>query len=217
VSNKIYVWDLFVRIFHWSLVVLFVTSYLTGEEEHWIHVYSGYVILVLLALRVLWGFIGPKSARFSDFMYSPGKVIGYLKSLVSGDTSERYIGHNPAGGMMVLAMFVTLTCIGFSGLKLYAIEEGKGPLAGDVSFATFSHAYADSDDEEEDYDHHDDHEDEDEDEDEEAEEYWEDIHEASVNFMLLLIILHVVGVFLSSRRHDESLVKGMLTGYKQAN
>ncbi len=110
---------------------------------------------------------------------------------------------------MVLAMFVTLTCIGFSGLKLYAIEEGKGPLAGDASFATFSHAYADSDDEEEDYDYH-------EDEDEEAEEYWEDTHEASVNFMLLLIILHVGGVFLSSRRHNESLVKSMITGHKEA-
>ncbi len=217
-SNKIYVWDRFVRIFHWSLVALFVTSYLTGEEEHWIHAYSGYAILTLLALRLLWGFVGSKYARFSDFIYSPVRVFGYLRGLVTGEKTERDVGHNPAGGMMVIAMLLTLACIGFSGLKLYAIEEGKGPFASDISLAPVSQVYADSDDRDDYYEHHDeDGEDEREDdhENEEAEEYWEDLHEASVNFMLLLIILHVLGVFLSGRRHDESLVKGMLTGYKE--
>ncbi len=72
-SNKIYVWDLFVRFFHWSLVVLFVTSYLTGEEEHWIHVYSGYVILVLLSLRVLWGLLAPNLRVSRVLCIHPGR------------------------------------------------------------------------------------------------------------------------------------------------
>ena len=207
--GKIYVWDRFIRFFHWSLVVLFVTSYVSGEEEHWVHVYSGYTILTLLALRVLWGFIGPKYARFANFIYSPGRVMGYLRGLASGEATARYIGHNPAGGMMVLAMLLTFACIGFSGLKLYAIEEGKGPLAA------FTPVSVSSDDERH-SDNRRKHRREQEEAAEDAEDYWEDIHEASVNFMILLVILHLGGVFLSSRRHDESLVKGMLTGYKEA-
>ena len=216
-SNKIYVWDLFVRTFHWSLVTLFIVSYFTGEEEHWVHVYSGYVILTLLTLRILWGFIGSKYARFSNFIYPPGKVAGYLRSLMTGDKSERYLGHNPAGGLMFLAMIVMLVSIGFSGLKLYAIEEGKGPLADNYSLVIFNPAYAEPDEQVK-YSEHDEDEwkQEDDHEDEEAEGYWEDVHEASVNFMILLIMLHLGGVFLSGRRHQESLVKGMLTGYKDA-
>ncbi|MEZ5568319.1 MAG: cytochrome b/b6 domain-containing protein [Halioglobus sp.] len=213
-SETVYVWDRFVRFFHWSLVLLFITSYLSGEEEHWIHIYSGYAIIALVTARILWGFIGSRYARFSEFIYSPWKAIGYLRGLVTGQKPPRYLGHNPAGGLMVLVMLVTLLTIAFSGLKLYALEEGKGPFANlnEVSFV--EKVYADSND---DYDR--DHDDDtesgnDEEGHEEAEEYWEEIHEASVNFMIILIILHVGGVLLSSRAHGESLVRAMITGRK---
>jgi cytochrome b len=213
-SETIYVWDRFVRFFHWSLVLLFVTSYLSGEEEHWIHPYSGYGIIGLVALRILWGFIGSEYARFASFLGSPMKAIDYLKRLLTGRKPQRYIGHNPAGGMMVLAMLATLTVVGFSGLKLYALEEGKGPFA-DHRTGVVHQAYADSDREE----HHDRHDDEsgrgeDREEDEEAEELWEEIHEIAVNVMILLVVLHIGGVYLSSRAHGESLVRAMITGRK---
>jgi cytochrome b len=125
---------------------------------------------------------------------------------------KRYLGHNPAGGVMVFALLATLSVVTFSGLKLYAVEEGKGPLAENISIALTSQAYADSDE-------HDDHEgrEHDEEDEDEAEEFWEDIHEGAVNFMLLLIILHVVGVVVASRLHNESLIKAMITGDKEGS
>jgi cytochrome b len=222
-SETIYVWDRFVRFFHWSLVLLFIVSYFSGEEEHWIHVYSGYGIICLVAMRIIWGFIGTKYARFASFVSAPVKGVDYLRALVSGQKPERYIGHNPAGGMMVLAMLITLFFVGFSGLKLYAIEEGKGPFASTGSFNIVLQASADSDDDHEEYerDHDDGYESDEEHEgdehEDEAEEFWEDVHEASVNFMILLVILHIGGVFLSSRAHGESLVRAMISGRKESD
>lgn len=222
-GSKVYVWDLFVRCFHWSLVALFLTSYLTGEDEHWLHSYSGYAIFVLVSLRILWGFVGSKYARFKEFVHSPSTILGYLKSIVSG-SPKRFLGHNPAGGAMVLALLLSLVMVTVSGMKLYAIEEGKGPFAQGISVGVVSAAYADDDEYESDDKYHYE-EDEDhysskeyyehEGHDEEAEEFWEEIHEVFVNLLLLLILLHVIGVFVASRQHDESLVKSMLTGYKE--
>jgi len=202
-SNEIRVWDPLVRIFHWSLVVAFTVAYLSGDEENSLHIYSGYVVLGLIAFRLLWGLIGTRYARFSNFVYSPGTVIQYLKGLVA-KKPEHYVGHNPAGGWMVIAMLLCLFIVSVSGLKIYAIEEGLGPLAGETPALTIiSPAYAD--DEKNENEHG---------EDEEAEEYWEEIHEVSSNFMLLLILLHIAGVIVSGRLHNEHLVKAMLTGKK---
>lgn len=203
-SNQVYVWDLFVRLFHWSLVVLFITSYVSGEEEHWIHVYSGYAIVILVSLRVMWGFVGSKHAKFKDFVSSPKIAIQYLKSMRAGN-AERFLGHNPAGGMMVVALLATLVLATLSGMKLYAVEEGKGPLAQDVNLIV-SQAYADSD-----YDKHDEHE---EAEESASEELWEGIHKASTSLAITLVMLHVIGVFVSGRQHNEFLVKAMFTGRK---
>ena len=105
------VWDPFVRVFHWSLVVLFVLAYVTGDEVEKVHIAAGYAIAGLLALRIVWGFVGPRHARFTDFVRSPREALRYM-----GDTlllrARRTIGHNPAGGLMVVALIVMLagTC-----------------------------------------------------------------------------------------------------------
>lgn len=204
-NNEIRVWDPLVRLFHWSLVLAFTIAYLSGDEENSLHIYSGYAVLGLISFRVLWGLIGTRYARFSNFVSSPGTVIQYLKDLLARKP-KHYTGHNPAGGWMILALLVTLIVVTVSGLKVYAIEEGLGPLAAEAPALTLiSSAYAD-DDEHDDNDEHD--------KDEAAEEFWEEIHEASSNFMLLLIFLHVAGVIVSSRLHDEQLVKAMFTGKK---
>ncbi len=215
-NNWVYVWDKFIRVFHWSLVALFTFSYLTGENESGFHVYSGYAITLLVLARILWGFIGTTHARFRNFVQSPATVLRYTKSMAS-DNPEHYRGHNPLGGLMVVAMLLTLLTITFSGLKLYAVEEGEGPFAANYEVSLLNQSYADSDDdssEEEDDDEYEGYEGNHE-EDEEAEEFWEEIHESAVNFMLLLILLHIGGVILSSKLHKESLVSAMITGYKE--
>jgi len=105
------VWDPFVRVFHWSLVALFATAYVTGDEIERVHVAAGYAIAGLLALRIAWGFVGPRHARFADFVRSPREAFGYLRDALRL-RARRYIGHNPAGGLMVVALIVLLigTC-----------------------------------------------------------------------------------------------------------
>lgn len=208
--EQVYVWDRFVRFFHWTLVVLFGVSYVTGDEIEWLHVYSGYGIALLILARALWGFIGSTYARFKDFLYSPLSAVGYLKSLAAGNP-RHYVGHNPAGAMMVFALLAGLFLTTLSGMKLYAVEEGKGPLAQEIRVQLVDTAYGDSDDDEDD----DEHGEYGEHENEETEEFWEEIHEFAVNFMLFLVIVHILGVIVSSRAHGENLVKAMITGYKE--
>lgn len=131
------VWDPLVRIFHWALAAAFALAYLTGDEVMRVHVVAGYTIAGLIAFRLLWGVIGPRHARFTDFVYRPRKVIAYLKDLVRG-RAARYRGHNPAGGVMIVALLILLVLTTASGLAVYGTEEQAGPLAGAMA------AYADS-------------------------------------------------------------------------
>ena len=106
------VWDVFVRFFHWSLVALFVTAYSTGDEIERVHITAGYAIAALLALRIGWGFVGPRHARFRTFVRSPRDVLEYLRA-AARFRAPRYLGHNPAGGAMIIALFTILagTCV----------------------------------------------------------------------------------------------------------
>ena len=106
------VWDPFVRVFHWSLAGLFLLAHATGDEIETVHIAAGYTIAGLLMLRILWGLVGPRHARFSDFVRSPRAVLAYLRD-VALLRARRYLGHNPAGGAMVVALILMLigTCI----------------------------------------------------------------------------------------------------------
>lgn len=213
-NSGIRVWDAMVRLFHWSLVLTFFISYFTGDEENLLHIYTGYAVLGLIVFRLLWGIIGSRHARFSDFLYSPKKVIEYIKGLLSGKP-QHYVGHNPAAGWMVIALLISLFVASISGLKVYAVEEGKGPLAGlTTEFSLISSANADDDDDDKEHDEHG-YNDEKGGE-KEGDEFWEELHEVSANLTLLLIFLHVAGVIVSSKLHKENLVKAMITGRKNA-
>lgn len=210
-ENTVKVWDILVRIFHWSLVISFVIAYLTTEDDNIWHIYSGYTVLGLIVFRVVWGFIGSKYARFSDFIYSPATVIKYIKELINKSPAH-YVGHNPAGGWMIIALLVSLFVVSISGLKLYAVEEGLGPLAGiDADISIINKAYADRDNHEKD-ENNEEHENKGNEQDE---EFWEEIHEVSTNITLLLILLHIAGVVVSGRLHNENLIKAMITGKKK--
>ncbi|MBK5945977.1 hypothetical protein CCR83_05800 [Rhodobacter veldkampii DSM 11550] len=201
-SGLIRVWDPVIRIGHWVLVVAFATAYLSEGEPEWLHSYAGYLIAATVALRVIWGFIGPRRARFSDFVTSPGRVFGYLRDLVTG-RADRHIGHSPAGGAMTVALLVMLGVTAVSGMGLLAVEEGRGPLAGIVAAQPQDRAILQDDDAEGGH------------RGAKGGNAWEEIHETAANLTLLLIVLHLGGVALASLAHRENLVRAMATGKKR--
>ncbi|MCW8828278.1 MAG: cytochrome b/b6 domain-containing protein [Gammaproteobacteria bacterium] len=207
-ENEIKVWDPLVRIFHWTLVVAFFTAYFTEDEWLDIHVLAGYTVAGLIAFRLVWGFVGTKHARFSDFVFSPLTTLNYLKDLFAL-RAKRYIGHNPAGGAMVITLLLALAGTTLTGMKLYAVEENAGPFAAVQieNVSPISSAVADDDDDE--YGEHG------EGHGEGDEELWEELHEFFANFTLLLVFLHVAGVVVSSFAHGENLSRAMMTGRKK--
>lgn len=209
----VYVWDPLVRLFHWSLVVAFFTAYVTEDETLALHVWAGYAAGGLVLLRIPWGLIGPKHARFADFVRGPMTASRYFVDLIAG-RARRYIGHSPAGGVMVVMLMVGVLVTVWSGLELYAAEEGKGPLA--AAPAAVSAALADDDDRRaEDRDRRRNGADEREDGADDG--FWEDVHEALANLTFLLVLLHVGGVVLASFAHKENLARSMITGWKRAD
>ena len=204
VEAKVKVWDGAVRAFHWTLVVLFFVAYFTGDEEDLLHVYAGYGVLALVAFRLVWGFIGTRHARFSDFIYGPGATLRYVRSLFSPQP-VRYLGHNPLGGWMVVALLLGLVGACWSGLEAYG-QEGHGPLAQhEAGFVSAAMANDDEDAGEED----------EREGGAEGDEFWEEIHEALSNATLVLVFLHVAGVLIACAVHRENLVRSMITGYKK--
>lgn len=130
------VWDPFVRFFHWSQALLVAVSWLTADTLKTVHKASGYAIALLLAARVIWGFIGTRHARFSDFLHGPRVLARYLGLLWQGK-EPRHLGHNPAGGAMVLALILTVGATALTGWLQTtdafwgsdAMEEGHEALA----------------------------------------------------------------------------------------
>jgi len=127
-QDHVYVWDRFVRLAHWTLVLAFTIAYLT-EDPLIVHVRAGYVAGILVVARVIWGFVGPGHARFSDFAYSPAEALAYLRNLIAL-RAKRYLGHSPGGAAMVYALLVFLAAAVVTGLIVYGGEQQAGPLAG---------------------------------------------------------------------------------------
>lgn len=108
------VWDPCIRVFHWSLVSAFVVSQVTAEWLDSVHEYSGYVIFGLIMARLIWSVIGPKTARLSRDWVSPNAIFKHLKEVVAGRQSA-HVGHNPAGGAMILVLLGSLMITAVSG------------------------------------------------------------------------------------------------------
>jgi cytochrome b len=184
--NMVRVWDPLVRLFHWSLAASFTIAFVTEDDLLALHVWAGYLISGLILIRVLWGFVGPRHARWSDFVKEPAEIVAYLKAAVRS-RAARYLGHNPAGGAMVVALMLSLTVTSLTGLAVYGAQELSGPMAPLLSGLSEGWAHA-----------------------------LEDIHEVLANLTLLLVLLHVAGVAFASLEHRENLVRAMITGLKRS-
>ncbi len=107
------VWDPLVRLLHWTLAVAFLGAFFI-EHPRDIHKALGYVALAVVAIRLVWGFIGPRRARFSDFVPTPAGFLAYARAAFAGN-EPRYVGHNPAGGAMVIALLAIVAFLGVTG------------------------------------------------------------------------------------------------------
>ncbi len=165
------VWDPFVRIFHWGLVTSFFVAWLTPGDLTLVHYWAGYAAGGLVVLRLLWGVVGTRYARFSQFVRHPRLVLSYLRDIATGHEA-RYIGHNPAGGAMVIALLLGMLFTALTGWM-------------QTTTAYFGVAWV------------------------------TELHDLAANGMLLLVLAHIGGVLLASRRHDENLIRAMLTGRKR--
>jgi cytochrome b len=108
------VWDRFVRLFHWGSAGLVLLAYLTTDDARGLHEFAGYAVLVLVATRVVWGIVGTRHALFISFIAGPRAVLRYLMLLRAG-RAPRHLGHNPAGGAMIMALLILLTIVAGSG------------------------------------------------------------------------------------------------------
>ncbi|MFN3628662.1 MAG: cytochrome b/b6 domain-containing protein [Casimicrobiaceae bacterium] len=178
------VWDGFVRVFHWSLVALFVGAVATGKAGgEWIvwHMRAGYAILALVLFRILWGFAGGAYARWRSFLAGPGAAAAFIKRLLARGPAH-VIGHNPVGGWMVLVLLVLLAAQGVMGLFSNDEIATTGPLYRYVSEETSIRLMS-----------------------------W---HRQLGNLLLALTGIHIAAVVFHVAVKKEAIVSAMFTGRK---
>jgi len=184
-ENRVRVWDPLIRIFHWGLVGSFLIAFFIEDDWLQLHVVAGYTVIGLVGFRLVWGLIGSHHARFWNFVKGPQQTLSYIKDLLRSEP-KRYLGHNPAGAAMVVALLTLLVLTSITGLMTYGHEEFSGPLAGLMSNQPYWLG-----------------------------EFFEEAHEVLANLTLLFVFLHVGGVALASLQHGENLVRSMINGFKR--
>lgn len=212
-AQPLRLWDPVVRLTHWGIAVAVLVNALVTEGGSLLHVSLGWVAMALLLLRLVWGVLGPKEARFSAFPPNPVAALRHLRLLVTGragpypshnlaHSPSHSPSHNPAGAMMVYAFWITLTAVIVSGLILTGgdtpmqIAADKAAVAsGDWSVLIDEGDAVASDRDETAYRH-----------------TIEEVHKVAANLLLLLAALHVAGVFVESRAMRRNLLAPMLLG-----
>jgi cytochrome b len=179
------IWDLGVRVFHWTAALLVVVSVVTakvgGSLMLW-HQRSGYAILALVTFRILWGLAGPTHARFASFVHGPRAALAYVKSVRKG-VAGAYAGHNPLGAYSVLALLAVLLLQATTGLFSTDDIAEFGPLTKLVSNAFIERATA--------------------------------IHHLNEKVIYALVALHLAAIGYYTLVKREGLVRAMITGDKQ--
>jgi cytochrome b len=138
-GRAILIWDLPTRLFHWLLVAIVTFALLTGlfAPKWWVgrHIWAGYAIGALLLFRVIWAIYGSHYSRLRSFLYSPRQLIQHLRAMQRG-RPPHFLGHNPAGAMMIFALIATLSLIVVTGVLVQGGSIKQGPFAGFVTFAS---------------------------------------------------------------------------------
>jgi len=192
-------WDMVVRISHWTLTVVVIGNALLTHGGSPTHVWLGWIGMSVLLVRVVWGFVGPSEARFSAFPPHPASAIEHVKALARAEPSH-YLSHNPAGAMMVYALWGTLIVVIGTGLLLTGAaspmavaaqdavaNSGDWSTLGQIDGAWFTLSR-------------------------ETAHLVKEVHEVFANLMLILAFVHVGGVILESRLMRRNLVRAMLAG-----
>ena len=184
-QQEVKVWDILIRVFHWTLVFAFIIAFITEDDLMTLHTWDGYFILALVGLRVIYGFIGTRYARFSSFIFKPSMAVRYLKEVLLFK-ARRFLGHNPAGGMMILFLLISLSLTACTGLFALAVEERAGPFSDILGYFPYWFLAP-----------------------------MEDLHEVMAYFTLLLVFAHIAGVLIESIVHSENLIRSMINGKKR--
>ncbi|WP_435259492.1 cytochrome b/b6 domain-containing protein [Thioclava sp. FR2] len=199
-------WDPLIRVIHWAVVLAILVNGLIVKPGGSVHVWIGWTVMTLLALRLVWGLVGPSEARFSSFPPNPKAALAHLRDLLRGKPRE-HASHNPAGALMVYALWASLAVVIATGLVM---TDGKTPMriaedraavaAGDWSVLVVNGDESDDDKSEG-----------------RGEDLAEELHEGAVNLIWLLALLHVAGVAVESRALGRNLVRPMLFGSRKGN
>ncbi|MGL4309094.1 MAG: cytochrome b/b6 domain-containing protein [Paracoccaceae bacterium] len=201
-------WDPVIRITHWAIAVIVLLNAVLTDGGSLVHVSAGWLGISFLVLRLVWGFTGPAEARFSSFPPNPGAALAHLRDLTQGSVRE-YRSHNPAGAMMVYALWTLLLVVTMTGLVM---TSGKTPLTiaaekaaveqGDWS-ALVKQGETEQDGDEDGGNANPGH-------------LAEEVHEVAANLILFLVVLHVVGVVVESHVMRRNLIAAMMTGARDA-
>jgi cytochrome b len=188
-------WDPLLRLAHWGIAGVVIANYAFTKEGGSVHIALGWAGMALLLLRLIWGFVGPREARFASFPPNPMAALRHLGGLLRGKAPP-YPSHNPAGALMAYALWaclgvITLTGLGMSGISPFAqadleaaVAEGDwSVLVEDDGEAEGESAYGD---------------------------VLEEVHEVAANLILILAVLHVAGVAVESRAMRRNLLAPML-------
>ena len=132
--KQVLVWDTPTRLFHWLLVICFAGAWVSSSSDRWlsIHIFLGYLMLGLIAFRLVWGLVGGRYARFTSFVASPRAAWHYLHDLLAG-RDRQHLGHNPAASLAIIAMLVLGVAVALTGMFTQGGEERQGAVPGLLS------------------------------------------------------------------------------------
>ncbi|MDD3344544.1 MAG: cytochrome b/b6 domain-containing protein, partial [Sulfurospirillaceae bacterium] len=187
--GKVFVWPLCTRIIHWIIATSFLASFSTAffHDKFIYHVAFGYIFGIVLTFRIIWGFVGPQYATFNTFMLQFASLKYYFQEKIENRWRKIHPGHNPASSWFTLIVLSLGYLIVFSGIVLYGVQEGSGPVRFlNPHYYHFSNLFL-------------------------------LLHQYTSYILFLWAIIHIAGVLIEQFYHQTNMVFAMVTGYKKCD